>query len=86
VQRYEAGVLHVRVAAPPVGGAANTALIELLSSALHVPRTSIQIDGGISSREKRVIVEGREAADLDLLLDGFKPQPSTGDMNGGASG
>ena len=51
-------VLVVRIAAPPVEGAANEALIEFLSSALHVPRRAVQILGGDRGRRKRVAVDG----------------------------
>ena len=51
-------VLVVRVAAPPVEGAANEALIEFLSSALHVPRRAVQILGGDRGRRKRVAIDG----------------------------
>ena len=51
-------VLVVRVAAPPVEGAANEALIEFLSSALQVPRRAVQILGGERGRRKRVAIDG----------------------------
>jgi hypothetical protein len=51
-------VLVIRVAAPPVEGAANDALIEFFSSALHVPRRAVQILSGEHSRRKRVAIEG----------------------------
>jgi uncharacterized protein YggU (UPF0235/DUF167 family) len=49
------------VQAPPVDGAANTALIRLLASELHVPASSIRIVSGASARRKVVEVE-----DVDL--------------------
>jgi uncharacterized protein (TIGR00251 family) len=52
------GALVVRLAAPPVDGAANDALIEFLSDMLNVPRRAIQIVGGERSRHKRVAIEG----------------------------
>lgn len=51
-------VLVIRVAAPPVEGAANDALIDFLCSALHVPRRAVQILGGEHGRKKRVAIEG----------------------------
>ena len=42
--------LVVRVAAPPVEGAANDALIEFFSSALHVPRRAVRIVSGDRGR------------------------------------
>lgn len=52
------GALHVRLAAPPVDGAANDALIEVMAAALHVPRRSVSIVAGAASRRKRVQVMG----------------------------
>ena len=48
----------VRLNAPPVEGAANDALIAFLSDVLDVPRRSIAIVSGQTSRNKRVRVEG----------------------------
>ena len=50
--------LVVRVAAPPVDGAANDALIEYFADALRVPRRAIQILSGDRGRRKRVAIEG----------------------------
>ncbi|HMB82016.1 MAG TPA: DUF167 domain-containing protein [Vicinamibacterales bacterium] len=51
-------VLVIRVAAPPVEGAANDALIAFLASALHVPRRAIHMLSGDRGRKKRVAIEG----------------------------
>jgi len=52
----------IRLNAPPVDGAANDALIAFLSDILDVPRRSIAIVSGQTSRDKRVRVEGIDAA------------------------
>lgn len=52
----------IRVAAPPVEGAANEALIAFLSEALGVPRRCITIVSGGTSRNKRVHIEGVDQA------------------------
>ena len=51
----------IRLHAPPVDGAANDALIAFLSDVLDVPRRSITIVSGQTSRDKRVQVDGIEA-------------------------
>ena len=51
-------VLVIRVAAPPVEGAANDALIAFFSSALGIPRRAIHILSGDRGRRKRVAFEG----------------------------
>ena len=48
----------IRLAAPPVDGAANEALIAFLSQALDVPRRDIALVAGEKSRDKRVRVSG----------------------------
>jgi uncharacterized protein len=48
----------VRLAAPPVDGAANDALIAFLSDALDVPRRNVTVVSGERSRDKRVRVLG----------------------------
>ena len=51
----------IRLAAPPVDGAANDALIAFLSEALGVPRRDITLIAGEKSRDKRVRIEGLAA-------------------------
>jgi uncharacterized protein (TIGR00251 family) len=52
------GALLVRLAAPPVEGAANAALVEFLAGAFDRPKGAIRIISGQSSRDKRVAVDG----------------------------
>jgi len=54
--------LLVRLAAPPVEGAANEALVAFLADALDVPRRAVAILSGERSRDKRLRVEGMTAA------------------------
>lgn len=54
----ENDALKVRLNAPPVEGRANQALVELLAHALGVPRATIEIIRGASSRHKVVRVRG----------------------------
>jgi uncharacterized protein (TIGR00251 family) len=58
------GDLRVRVAAPPVDGAANEALSRLLSGAFDIPRSAIEIIAGHSSKSKTVRMHGARALDL----------------------
>lgn len=56
--------LKVRVAAPPVEGAANTALEALLAKALGLPRSAVAVARGQTARIKQVEIAGRAFADL----------------------
>jgi uncharacterized protein (TIGR00251 family) len=62
------GALRVRLAAPPVEGAANDALIELLADVLHVAKRDVRIILGSRSRRKVVEVDGVTRKQLDCLL------------------
>jgi uncharacterized protein len=65
---YRGNVLLVRVAAPPVEGAANDALVALLAASLDVPRRDVRVMSGNHSRQKRVAVHGVSAAALNDRL------------------
>lgn len=53
--------LKVRIAAPPLEGRANEALIELLAQRLGLPRSKLRVSKGLQGRTKLV-----EIADSDI--------------------
>ncbi len=68
-----AGLLRIRVTAPPVDGQANAAAIALLAQALDVPKSAIRLVKGASSREKTLAVESMSQEEVNQrlnLLDG----------------
>jgi hypothetical protein len=58
------GALRVRIAAPPVEGAANEELVRLLARTLKVSRSAIVITGGHTSKLKQLSVRGASADKL----------------------
>lgn len=63
--------LHLRLAAPPVDGAANTALLRFLAEALDVAPSACRLLAGATGRRKRVRITGDPArlrARFDALL------------------
>ncbi len=69
VEGIHGDALKVRVNAPPVDGAANEAVVDVLAEALGVPRRMIRIVAGESSRSKVVEVTGIGAAAVrDLAI------------------
>ncbi|HKG15362.1 MAG TPA: DUF167 domain-containing protein [Pyrinomonadaceae bacterium] len=61
------GALKVRVAAPPVEGAANAELARFLSKAFGVAARDVEVVSGHASRTKRVRVRGARPSDLARL-------------------
>ena len=68
IEQLADGAIQVRVAAPPVDGAANAALLRFLASVLDVPRSRLEIIGGASSRRKRINVSGLTPDELETRL------------------
>jgi uncharacterized protein (TIGR00251 family) len=66
------GALRVRIAAAPVDGAANDAIIELLSKRLKVRKSDVQIVSGATGRRKRVLVRG---VHVEQARDALSSQP-----------
>ncbi len=50
--------LKIRLQAPPVDGKANAALCGFIADALGVPKRSVSVVSGATSREKTVLVSG----------------------------
>jgi uncharacterized protein len=68
VARLASGEWKVAVAAPPVEGKANDAVIELVSELLGLKRRQVTVARGTSSRSKVVEVEGISAAAAEARL------------------
>ncbi|MBZ5648441.1 MAG: DUF167 domain-containing protein [Acidobacteriia bacterium] len=60
--------LKIALTAPPVEGRANEACIEFLAEILRVPRASVSIAAGQSSRNKVIRVRGLTAAQVEERL------------------
>lgn len=52
------GSLRVRIAAPPVEGAANEELIRILAKTFNVSRSAVKILSGHNSKVKQIGIEG----------------------------
>jgi len=62
------GALALRLAAPPVEGAANKELCRVLAKAFGVARGAVSIESGARGRRKRVRIAGVGRVALDDLL------------------
>ncbi|MBX7054287.1 MAG: DUF167 domain-containing protein [Pyrinomonadaceae bacterium] len=64
------GALKVRIASPPVDGAANAELIRMLAKAFGTAKSDIDIISGSTSKTKRVSIRGRSPAAVEAVLKG----------------
>jgi len=61
--------LKVSLTAPPVDGKANVACMDFFAKLLNVPRSSVTIAAGQSSRNKVIRVAGLSAEELQRRLE-----------------
>jgi uncharacterized protein len=64
----EQAALKIAIQSPPVEGRANEALIAFLAQTLSLPKSSIQLLSGQSSRSKIVHIKGLASAEAERLL------------------
>ncbi len=62
------GRLKIQLAAPPVDGEANAALVAFLADALEVRRSDVVLLAGEAGRRKRVRIAGVSAAQAEARL------------------
>lgn len=62
--------LKISLTAPPVDGKANAACIEFFANLLKVPRSSVTITSGQTSRNKVIRVAGLSAEEIRQRLAG----------------
>jgi len=68
VEGITGNALKVRVTAPPVEGAANKALIELLAERLKIRKSQIEIVAGQTSQHKMISVLGLGPSEVEARL------------------
>jgi uncharacterized protein (TIGR00251 family) len=66
---WREGVLHLRLTAPPVEGAANRACVDLLAEVLGLRRAQVTLVAGERSRDKRLELSGLEEAEARARID-----------------
>lgn len=64
------GALKIRIAAPPVDGAANKELKETLAKLLGVSKSSVSITGGRNTKRKTILIKGLEPYEVLKAFDG----------------
>jgi len=62
------GTIKIHIAAPPVDGEANEALIRFLAEVLNVPKSRLEIVAGESGRDKLISVLDMDAETVQQRL------------------
>lgn len=60
--------LKIKLASPPVDGAANDELIKLLAKSFEVSKSAVEITAGHTSKNKTVRITGASAEKINAIL------------------
>jgi uncharacterized protein (TIGR00251 family) len=69
------GALLVRLQSPPVEGAANAELIELIAKAFGAAKRDVSMESGERSKLKRVAIERLDRGRFELVLESLGINP-----------
>ena len=64
-------IIKIKITAQPIDGKANKAVIEFLSKHFKIPKTSIKIVKGETSKEKTILFETSNLYKVKILKDSF---------------
>lgn len=65
---FHDGALKIRIAAPPVEGAANTEIIKLFAKKLGVAKSDVEIVSGETSKNKRIKIANVSLSKFEELI------------------
>lgn len=63
--------IKIKITAQPIDGKANKALIEFLAKNFKIPKTSIKILKGETSKEKTILLQTQDEEKLKILNNTF---------------
>ena len=69
------GALLVRLQSPPVDGAANAELIEVIAKAFGAAKRDVSLESGERSKLKRVAIENVDRRRFELVLESLEINP-----------
>jgi uncharacterized protein (TIGR00251 family) len=61
--------LKLRLAAPPIDGRANKAVIDFIAELLHLPKSAVIIKSGLTNRAKKLLLTGIAEHEARSLLE-----------------
>ena len=62
--------VKVRIRCAPVDGKANKELVETLADAFDLPKSAVVFKSGETSKTKRILLRGAEAAKVRMVIGG----------------
>lgn len=71
IKGLQGDALKVRLTAPPVDGAANTACQSFFSDLFKIPKNRVKIIAGLTNRNKTLLLEGLSKLEFDSIIDKY---------------
>lgn len=68
VAGFHGDAVKLCITSPPVDGKANAAVIEFFAKLFKIPKAAVSIASGETSRDKRLVLAGISAAQVETVL------------------
>ncbi len=68
---FREGVLHIRIAAPPVKGKANQELASYLGDILGIAKSRVSVEKGTTGKRKLVSISGLNKEQVTSIISGL---------------
>jgi uncharacterized protein len=69
IMGFHDGCLKLAVAAPPVEGKANKAVVKFLAQLFGLPARDVVVKAGAQSRRKQVVIKALSAAEIRAVIE-----------------
>ncbi len=69
IMGFHDGCLKLAVAAPPVEGKANKAVVKFLAQIFGVPTRDVVVKAGVQSRRKQVVIKTLSATEIRTVIE-----------------
>lgn len=66
--RLDGEIVRVHTTSPPVDGAANESVVQIVAKALKVPKSAVAIKRGLKSRDKHLRIANLDPTELKQRL------------------
>ena len=71
---FDGDIIKLKVTAQPIENKANKAVVEFLSKTFRVPKTSVEIVKGETSKDKTIFISTTDKEKIDMIVSSMKSE------------
>ena len=71
---FDGDIIKLKVTAQPIENKANKAVVEFLSKTFRVPKTTVEIVKGETSKDKTIFISTTDKEKIDMIVSSMKSE------------